>query len=180
MYVSRPVAIALGSNLGPRVELLARARGAIAAAVAPPQRVSRIFETDPIGPPQPRYLNQVVLVASSAEPEELLAALLGIEAVLGRDRAREMTRGGPRRIDCDLLLCGALERETPRLILPHPRLHQRAFVLVPLAEVLPDWRHPRQGATVAEMLERVGCAGVRPWTGESSADGSGPLRSSGA
>ncbi|MBD3235566.1 MAG: 2-amino-4-hydroxy-6-hydroxymethyldihydropteridine diphosphokinase [Candidatus Eisenbacteria bacterium] len=171
MQNPRPVAIALGSNLGDRAALLGAARERIAADIAPLEGVSRIYETDPVGPPQPCYLNQVVLLRSAASPEAILATLLGIEHALGRVRTAP-ARHGPRRIDCDLLLCGETERRASRLTLPHPRMSQRAFVLVPLVELLPDWRHPREGWTVRERLACVGRAGVRPWRGEAPADGS--------
>ncbi len=156
-------AFALGSNLGDRAAHLAAARERIVAAWGPLQACSEVYETEPLGPPgQGAYLNQVVVIAFEGAPEELLAGALAIEAALGR-RRRE--RWGPRSIDLDLLLHGDRVRPGPGLELPHPRLQERAFVLVPLAEVLPRWRHPRLGATVEELLAGVDRAGVRRWRG---------------
>jgi 2-amino-4-hydroxy-6-hydroxymethyldihydropteridine diphosphokinase len=157
-------AFALGSNLGDRAAHLAAARERIAAAWGPLQACSMVYETEPVGPAgQGAYLNQVVVIAFGGAPEELLAGALAIEASLGRER-RE--RWGPRSIDLDLLLHGERVRPGPGLELPHPRLHERAFVLVPLAQVLPRWRHPRLGATAGELLAGVDRGGVRRWDGD--------------
>ncbi len=162
--VDRLAAIALGSNLADREENLERARALIAARMGDLVRVSRIYETDPIGPAgQAQYLNQVALVDTPREPEELLELGLAIEAEIGR---RRTTHWGPRTIDLDLLLHGARVRSSAALTLPHPRLHERPFVLVPLAEILPAWHHPLRGQTVRELQRAQGCGGVRPWTGE--------------
>ncbi len=159
----RWVAIALGSNLGSRELSLARAREAIAARLGPLARISRIYETDPVGPPdQPRYLNQVVLLRSARAPEELLGTLLEIESELGRTRGR---RWGPRTIDIDLLLCGTVTHSSAQVTVPHPRMHMRAFVLAPLAELLPEWRHPLHGASVVELLAACGRDGIKPYAG---------------
>lgn len=168
--VAQTIAIALGSNLGDRSRQLARARERLAERIGPLQRISQTYETEPVGPAgQPRYLNQVVSLESASDAEDLLAILLDIERELGR-KSRE--RWGPREIDLDLLLCGQEIRTTHRLELPHPRLHERAFVLVPLSEVLPDWRHPRLGLTVTEMLARVDRRGVTRWKGDAPEHGS--------
>jgi 2-amino-4-hydroxy-6-hydroxymethyldihydropteridine diphosphokinase len=154
-------ALALGSNLGDRGGYLAGARAAIEARFACRLRASRIYETEPVGPPgQPRYLNQAVLLRAPADPETMLAALLEIEERLGRCRAAPW---GPRTIDIDLLLWGDRVHRGPRAIVPHPRLHDRPFVLVPLAELLPDWRHPVRNTAVREMLAACGRRGVRAW-----------------
>ncbi len=155
------VALALGSNLGDRVAHLAAARRRIAARWGPLLGCSAVYETEPQGPPgQGPYLNQVVTFSFAGESEELLRGALAIEAGLGRRRAE---RWGPRTIDVDLLLHGDRVRSGPELELPHPRLHERAFVLVPLAEVLPGWRHPRLGAAARDLAARAERAGVRPW-----------------
>ncbi|MBP7669351.1 MAG: 2-amino-4-hydroxy-6-hydroxymethyldihydropteridine diphosphokinase [Candidatus Eisenbacteria bacterium] len=169
----RWVALALGSNQGDREALLARAREAVAALYGPLERVSNIYETEPVGPPgQGPYLNQVVLLSAQARAEEMIASLQAIEAKLGRKRAAGEERWGPRPIDIDILLEEGTVRRTPDLVLPHPRLHERAFVLAPLAEVLPEWRHPLLGKTVLELLAATGRQGTALWTGrERSADG---------
>ncbi len=155
------VAVALGSNLGNRADNLARARQMLAESAGSLLAASRIYETDPVGPPgQGRFLNQVLLLHTPLEPEAILERALGIEARLGRVRVQ---RNGPRTIDLDLLLHGSRVCATEQLSLPHPRMHERPFVLVPLCELLPAWRHPLRGETVRDMLAASGGAGVRVW-----------------
>jgi 2-amino-4-hydroxy-6-hydroxymethyldihydropteridine diphosphokinase len=157
----RTVALALGSNLGSREEFLAQARDRLEGRLGWMTGQSRIYETDPVGPPgQGRYLNQVVLIRSGAHPDALMETIREIEVELGR--AREV-RWGPRTIDVDVLLCDGELWETDRATVPHPELPVRAFVLAPLAELLPEWRHPRSGASVAEMLAQCDSTGVGLW-----------------
>ena len=138
--------IALGSNVGDRRatldETVARLRLQPGVEVA---RVSSYRETDPVGPiqEQPRFLNGAVAVETSLAPRPLLELLLRIEAEYGR--RREGPPGGPRTLDLDLLLYGAEEIDEPGLRVPHPRLHERAFVLEPLAEL--GWSPPGQSYT---------------------------------
>ena len=109
-------------------------------------RLSQIYETRPMYvADQPLYLNAVGEAASTAEPAEMLASLHRIEQSLGRDRSREI-RMGPRPIDLDILLCNAIIMDAPELTIPHPRLAERLFVLVPLLELAPDLCDPRTGA----------------------------------
>jgi 2-amino-4-hydroxy-6-hydroxymethyldihydropteridine diphosphokinase len=103
-----------------------------------------------VGPPQPPFLNGCALLDTSLSAGALLELLLATEARFGRVR-RE--RWGPRTLDLDLLLYGAHRIETPNLRVPHPRLEERGFVLVPLATIAPHWRHPGRDQTVAELLE---------------------------
>jgi len=155
------LAIALGSNLGDRSGYLDRARSELNRLIGSVPRQSYIYETDPIGPGDQRpYLNQVLLLETTLEPVELLTITLGIERNLKRERNQ---RWGPRTIDLDLLLYGNRVLETAELTLPHPRLHERPFVLIPLMDLLPDWRHPLTGYTVAEMQLSQGSAGVKRW-----------------
>jgi len=154
-------AVALGSNLGDRLQHLrqgvARLRhGANVQGLV----LSRIYETEPVGGPleQEAYLNAAAVFFCSLEPAALLALLLHIEEQEGRVR---LYPNSPRTLDLDLLLCDGLELELPGLTLPHPRMHLRAFVLAPLAEIAPDWVVPGRGS-VAALLARVGRAGVRP------------------
>ena len=150
--------IALGSNLGERAALL---RGALAAL----QRggdvcvaaESAVYETSPVGgPPQPDYLNMVVAVETSLGSEALLERCLAVEAEHGRVR-RE--RWGARTLDLDLLSFGAETLRTERLTLPHPRMAERAFVLVPLAEVAPELKIG--DTTAGELAARCDRSGLR-------------------
>ncbi|MDQ4149398.1 MAG: 2-amino-4-hydroxy-6-hydroxymethyldihydropteridine diphosphokinase [Actinomycetota bacterium] len=132
----RPVAyIGLGSNLGDRLRYLRRAVAALAALEGVEVlSASSVYESEPVGPEQPDYLNAVVRAAVTLGPERLLAAMHRIEGHLGR--TREM-RWGPRTIDLDLLLYGDRTIETNDLKVPHPELTKRSFVLVPLLEIDP-------------------------------------------
>lgn len=170
--------VALGSNLGDRAAHLRRALRALAQT--PGLRVlraSRIYETAPVGasadapgPPQGDYLNAVVELQSALPPRLLLLRLQQIERAGGRRRS---WRNAPRTLDLDLLFHGAPRRH-PDLVLPHPRLHLRDFVLAPLAEIAPALRHPC-GARIAQLarlaerraarLRETGTAGVRLWRG---------------
>lgn len=126
--------VGLGSNVGDRLENLRRAVGELRNEVDV-VRSSGVYDTDPIGPPQPNFLNAVVEVHTSLGARELLAALKSIEGGLGRSGGE---RWGPREIDLDLLLYGDVEVDEPDLRVPHPEMWERAFVLVPLAEIAPE------------------------------------------
>ncbi|MDT5262557.1 MAG: 2-amino-4-hydroxy-6-hydroxymethyldihydropteridine diphosphokinase, partial [Acidobacteriota bacterium] len=146
--------IGIGSNLGDRAgNLLLGVRGMMSAGLCV-SRLSSIFETEPVGVEgvQPAYLNMVAeLCETLPPPEELLALLLKIEHAHGRRRSGQ-TRA-PRTLDLDLLLYADAKHETETLTLPHPRLHLRRFVLVPLAELVPAARHPTTGQTYSELLD---------------------------
>jgi len=115
--------------------------------------VAPLYRSDPVSAiPQPDYLNTVALARTGLSPEALLALAQGIESELGR---RRTVRDAPRTIDVDLLFVGDLERRGERLVLPHPRLRERRFVLAPLADVAPGLALPPDGATAAELLSRL-------------------------
>lgn len=150
--------VALGANLGnPTAAVLA---AFAALANLPESRVARcssLYRTAPVGIlSQPDFVNAVAVLETTLAPEALLDALLDIEARFGRVR-RE--RNGPRTLDLDLLLYDDIELDLPRLTLPHPRLHLRAFVLLPLTEVAPDLAIPRRGS-LAAWLPAVANQGI--------------------
>jgi len=145
--------IGLGSNLGDRRGHL---RGALLEmrALGRLRAVSPLFETEPVGlREQPRFLNAVAVLDTELGARELLGRLLEIEARHGRVR-RE--KDGPRTLDLDLLSYGGQAIREEGLEVPHPRLHERRFVLAPMAAVAPGWRHPLLGKTAAEMLAELG------------------------
>jgi 2-amino-4-hydroxy-6-hydroxymethyldihydropteridine diphosphokinase len=143
--------VGVGTNLGDRWANLARAaRGVRAAPRVAPLRASRVWDTPPLGPPQPRYLNAVVELEADLPPEALLAALQRVERDAGRVRGG--ARWGARRLDLDLLLYGDLVVARPGLTVPHPGLASRRFVLAPLAELAPDLVVPGTKRSVAELL----------------------------
>jgi len=149
----RPIVfLGLGSNLGDREGSLRRALALLETRGFRITGRSSFYLTEPVGgPPQPWFLNAAIRGETDLGPEALLEACLAIERDLGRVRE---VRQGPRTLDVDLLLYGDLVRKTPALTLPHPRLHDRLFVLIPLAEMAPEVRHPVLGLTAAEMRRR--------------------------
>jgi len=156
--------VSIGSNLGDREAHLLRALEALRATRGIHRlEVSRIYETDPVGPlPQGPYLNAAVEIETGLEPRALLERLLQIEAEEGR--VRRGARGEARTLDLDLLLFADRCIDEDALVVPHPRMHERGFVLEPLCELAPQWVHPRSGKTVAELAAGVrDPVAVRPW-----------------
>ncbi len=151
-------AVALGSNLGDSRAILEAALETLAAT---PniilQARSSWYQTKAIGPPQPDYINGCVLLQVQQTPQLLLETLLDIEAKFGRVRTLHW---GPRSLDLDLLLFDNIILNTPKLVLPHPRMRQRAFVLMPLSEIAPNWIEPVSGKAVTELLQAVDCSEV--------------------
>lgn len=151
------VYVSLGSNLGERAgNLLLGVRGMMNAGLCV-SRLSSVYETEPVDvTEQPAFLNMVaeLTIEHPPSPEQVMARLLRIEYAMGRRRTG-LARG-PRIIDLDLLLYGDEERATAFLILPHPRLHLRRFVLTPLAELAPQLMHPTLKQTIAQLLAGAG------------------------
>jgi len=154
----RTAYIALGSNLasraGPPEATLVAAASSLASLGRLVSR-SSLYSTKPVGfAEQPRFLNAVLAVDTELEPQAVLARLLSIEQEYGRDRAAGIPNG-PRTLDLDILLLGDLKISRPGLEIPHPRLAERAFVLIPLHEIAPEIIVPSHGKTVAQLLETL-------------------------
>jgi 2-amino-4-hydroxy-6-hydroxymethyldihydropteridine diphosphokinase len=158
-----PVLLGLGANLGDRLANLDRALALLAEACGPFER-SPVYETPPWGDlDQPAFLNLVARGHTTLDPQALLARCQEAERDVGRTTTR---RWGPRVVDVDILAYGDAAVDLPGLQIPHPRLHERGFVLVPLADLAPDWRHPRLGKTAAELLAQLPpqeTAGITRW-----------------
>ncbi|MBD2233925.1 2-amino-4-hydroxy-6-hydroxymethyldihydropteridine diphosphokinase [Phormidium tenue] len=155
-----PCAIALGSNLGNSRKTLQQALTTLAHC--PDIDViaqSSLYQTVAIGPPQPDILNACALLKTSLSAQDLLHQLLATEQHFGRVR-RE--RWGPRTLDLDLLFYGQSIITEPALHVPHPRLRERAFVLIPLAEIAPHWRDPVSGQLIHSLCQAVDPTGVQP------------------
>lgn len=148
-----PAFIAVGSNLGDREKNIADAQKKLSTASGIQfLEASSLYETDPVGgPPQGKYLNAVWKIETDLKPQALLKLLLQIEADLGRVRTE---KNAPRPIDLDILFYGDTIVAEPGLRIPHPRLHEREFVLQPLMDLAPDVVHPELKKTIRELYER--------------------------
>lgn len=146
------VYLALGSNIGNRAENLRKATAMLGESGVRIQKISSIYETEPVDYlEQDWFLNAVLEAETDLEPPALLKVMRGIETSMG---SRKAFSKGPRMIDLDVLLFGDESIDTPELQIPHPRMLSRKFVLVPLAEIAPRLRHPSWPASAKEMLER--------------------------
>ena len=155
--LDRAVVVALGSNLGASEHLLEAALQRLAAEGLPILARSGWWRSAAWpDPTQPAYRNGVAIVETIRDPAAVMETLLGIEAALGRHRT---TRNAPRTLDLDLIAYGRTTLDTPDLTLPHPRAHERRFVMGPLAEIAPAWVHPVLGLT-AEVLARTARVGA--------------------
>ena len=148
------VYIGIGSNLGDREACIRQAVDQLASLKdSRLDRISSLYDSDPVGLlDQPPFLNAVAALETELSPQQLLWNLNLIELRLGRVRARHW---GPRTLDLDILFYGNLVLEEPDLVIPHPEVENRAFVLIPLNEIDPFLPHPRTGLVVSEMLKRL-------------------------
>lgn len=152
--MSRLVYLSLGSNLGDRA-------GHLRDAIARLEKVGRVvaassfYETEPVEfTDQPWFVNSAVVLETNVSPDDLLKLLLAIEREMGRDRSREQKKG-PRIIDLDILLFGNEVIDTPELTVPHPAMHERRFVLEPLAEIAPNAIHPKLKKTIEQLWREL-------------------------
>jgi 2-amino-4-hydroxy-6-hydroxymethyldihydropteridine diphosphokinase len=156
------VSLSLGTNIGERLVNLHAALSAL-----PPEVVllaqSKIYETPAWGfEDQPAFLNMAITGETQLQAGQLLKHLKQLETRLGREPSFHW---GPRLIDIDLIFYDDLILDTPQLVIPHPRLHERAFVLVPLADIAPDRMHPTLGKTIRQLLEGMDQSGIKPVCG---------------
>lgn len=163
MQQKHTVYLGLGSNLGDRLKNIAAAISRLGSQVEI-QRVSQVYETEPWGfKEQPKFLNQVLKGKTALEPLVLLHYLKEVETQLGRTPGELF---GPRVIDIDILFYNKKMMNSTELSIPHPHLTERAFVLIPLAEIAPRFKHPVLGKSMRELANQMGSSGVILFTGE--------------
>lgn len=152
-----PAAIALGSNLGDSRQILSAAIETIdRAAHIDVLARSHFYKTAAVGPPQPDYINACITIKTDLSPRQLLRHLLATEKQFGRVRKE---RWGPRSLDLDLLLYDSYITDTSGLTIPHPRLHERSFVLIPLTDIASQWQHPIFHTTIEQCLTKLSAQG---------------------
>ena len=147
--------VAFGGNVGDPIATLRKAIPLVTESIGPVSELSSLYETKPLtlnNTPQPNYLNAVFSVVTTLEPADILRGLLSIEQVLGRDRSLDK-RWEPRTIDLDLLFVGDLVESNEFLTLPHPEIAKRDFVLRPLAEIAPNFEHPKLKQSIRALLD---------------------------
>jgi 2-amino-4-hydroxy-6-hydroxymethyldihydropteridine diphosphokinase len=160
--VSKLVYLSLGSNIGDREKSLNDALDSLEREQIHILARSSVYETEPQDiPDQPWFLNLVVACETRYFPRQLLQILQRIERELGRVRGNNAIRRGPRNIDIDILLFGSLTLETPQLVIPHPRMLQRRFVLEPLLEIAPDLKFPHTNKPLKSYLRAVAAQKIR-------------------
>ena len=166
---SKLIYLSLGSNLGDREAMIARAVEELARAGVKPLRLSSLYATEPVGfLAQPWFLNCALKAQTELTPRQLLRVVQQVEKDLGRER---ITPGGPRTIDIDILLYGSSVIRASGLEVPHPRMGERRFVLVPLCELEPGLRLPRSKRSVTDLLAgTVDRSEVRLWSGTPKRD----------
>jgi 2-amino-4-hydroxy-6-hydroxymethyldihydropteridine diphosphokinase len=160
MNMDHIVYLSLGTNLGNRAANLKQAISSL-----PPQMTvkarSKVYETPPWGyTEQDQFLNQVVMVTTYLEPEKLLKHIKRLEVAMGR---KSSFRYGPRLIDIDILFYDDEILDTPLLVIPHPNLHERGFVLLPLMDIAPDLIHPEKKRSIREMIGFCDLGGIKPF-----------------
>lgn len=153
MPEKKKILMSLGSNTGNRLIILTKALSELERSGFCIIEKSKIWETSPWGvTDQPRFLNMCVCAGTELTPEEMIKTIKNIEIKLGR---RKSIKWGPREIDIDIIAIGEMVIETPGLSVPHPRMHERTFVLIPLKEIAPQFRHPITGKTLDEMIREL-------------------------
>jgi len=152
------IGVGLGSNLGDRLNNLRQAVELLKNCGFLVKDRSDVFETPPLGvEEQPYFLNACLLAEYDGKPEEILRCFKKIEARIGR-KPRE--RWGPREIDLDILFIDDLVLSNDELVIPHPQLHKRPFVIIPLLQICPKWRHPLLGVTIEDLYKNIDASSV--------------------